>query len=84
MNQYQIFEKLISFNLCDANATITGCELFNKDGLTSVIVTYTVSDEYAEKENLRHKNRTMEIVLQRGETFEGLPIMSYADTLGVR
>jgi len=81
---YRTFEDLISFNLCDKDATITGCKLFARDGLTSIIVTYAVSDEFARKENLRYRNRIMEIVLQRGETFEGLPIMSYANTQGVR
>jgi hypothetical protein len=42
------------------------------------LVNYTVTDEYAEQNDLYYKNRTMEILLKRGEINKGIPVSSYA------
>lgn len=83
LENYQIFEDLINLNLCDNNATITGCKLGEHFGSTVLKVFYTVSDEYAKKEELNYKERIMEIVLRRGPQNQGLPVCSYANTQGV-
>lgn len=51
-NDYKIFESLINLNMCDKDATITGCELYKKYGSIYVLVNYTVTDEYAEQNDL--------------------------------
>lgn len=79
MNNYEAFESLIKLNLCDANATITGCEIGEKFGSQFLFVNYTVTDEFAAENDLYHKDRTLEILLKRGKDFEGSPISSYAN-----
>lgn len=78
-NEYKTFEELIKLNLCDENATITGCELGEKFGSQFLFVNYTVTDEFTAENDLYYKDRTLEILLKRGENYEGLPISSYAN-----
>jgi hypothetical protein len=84
LEEFKVFENLIDHSLRDQNATITGCELGEHFGSTTVKVFYTLSDECAQREGFIHKDRIMEIVLKRGSVNEGLPIMSYANPGGAQ
>ena len=72
------FEKEIKNYLCDDNAIITGSEVKkNSLGSTCLYMTYTISEDYADKNELYCLNREMCIILQRAEGDESTPISSY-------
>ena len=73
------FEQKIRFYIGDNNAIITGSEVRkNSIGSTCLYVTYTISKDYAEENELYYLNREMCIILQRSEGDESTPITSYA------
>lgn len=72
------FEGKIKTYLCDDSAIITGSEVRKNDlGSTCLYVFYTISEEYAEENELSCLNREMRITLQRAEGDESTPIVSY-------
>ena len=80
------FENLITWELCDPKATITGSAIVeNSWGICNHIY-YDLSDDYMaeEKENgneLWYKSRILQIVLRRSENNTGgMCIMSFANS----
>ncbi|MBY6773659.1 hypothetical protein FDC64_11265 [Clostridium botulinum] len=77
INEFAKFEEMIKFHLSDEDSQIEGSEIKENNLGVYLLVHYIVSDSYAEKENLWHKKRTLEILLKRKEGNEGSPILSY-------
>ena len=77
---YEMFEEMVKFYLCDENAVITGSEVVT-NALGSVVlkVEYTVSDEFAEDNELWYKDRVMSIILKRAKGDQGVSVSSCAN-----
>lgn len=73
------FEELIQRHIPE-DAAINRSEIIEKRGSVVLQIYFTVSDEFAEENELLYKNRIMEILLKRGKEDKSLPIQSWANS----